>query len=183
MWDYGPAPPLAAPATPAPTAAKTMTSTPLMTQMPPPTARHMRAQRICNGKRGFLGARDLGNTRRRRLMNLIRFAIANPVKVSVGVLLLVLFGLISAFQIPIQLTPNVDQPRITITTRWEGASPEEVEEEIIERQEEKLKGINNLRKMTSTSRQGRGEVSLEFHVGANKDEACCRGRSRFGTRE
>ncbi len=59
-------------------------------------------------------------------MNIVRFAIANPVKVTVAVILLVLFGAISVFRIPIQLTPNVDKPRISINTRWQGASPDEI---------------------------------------------------------
>ena len=104
-------------------------------------------------------------------MNLIRFSIENPVKISVAVLLAALFGLLSVFRIPIQLTPDVDRPIITISTRWEGASPAEVESEIIERQEEKLKSVSNLRKMTSESREGRADVELEFFVGVDKDDA------------
>ncbi len=104
-------------------------------------------------------------------MGIIRFAINNPVKVTVGVMLLVLFGMLSVFAIPIQLIPNVDEPRITVTTFWEGASPQEIEREIVERQEEKLKGVSDLKKMTSTSTEGRAEVVLEFFVGTDKDAA------------
>lgn len=104
-------------------------------------------------------------------MNVIRFAIENPVKVTVAVLLLVLGGLVSILHIPIQLTPNVDRPRITVTTRWPGATPQEVESEIIDRQEEKLKGLSGLRKMSSVSRDNEGEITLEFFVGVDKDDA------------
>ncbi len=54
-------------------------------------------------------------------MDPIKFAIQKPVTVMVGVILLVLFGLISLFKLPIQLTPNVDKPEITVTTTWEGS--------------------------------------------------------------
>ena len=64
-------------------------------------------------------------------MGIIRFAIQNPVKVAVAVILLVLFGTLSIFQIPIQLTPDVDRPLISVETFWEGASPQEVEREIV----------------------------------------------------
>ena len=87
-------------------------------------------------------------------MDLIRFSIENPVKVTVGVLLIVLFGLVALFSIPVQLVPNVDQPMISIETRWTGRSPEEVEKEVVEEQEDKLKGVSGLRKMTSTVAQG-----------------------------
>ena len=104
-------------------------------------------------------------------MGIIRFAINNPVKVTVGVILLTLFGLLSIFYIPIQLIPNVDEPLITVTTRWEGASPQEIEREIVERQEEKLKGVSDLKKMTSVSVEGQSEVYLEFFVGGDRDAA------------
>jgi HAE1 family hydrophobic/amphiphilic exporter-1 len=100
-------------------------------------------------------------------MNYIRFAIENPVKVAVGVLLLMLFGLLALFTIPIQLTPNVDQPVITVTTEWTGRSPEEVEREIVERQEDVLKNVSGLSRMTSTAYLGRSEVQLEFFVGVD----------------
>lgn len=100
-------------------------------------------------------------------MDIIRFAINNPVKVSVGVLLLLLFGLLSLLTIPIQLTPNVDQPKLTIETTWVGRSPEEVETEIIQEQEDRLKSVSNLRKMTATANQGIGTIELEFYVGTD----------------
>lgn len=100
-------------------------------------------------------------------MDYIRLAISNPVKVTVAVLLLLLFGLIGLFTIPIQLTPNVDQPIITVETNWTGRSPEEVERQIVEEQEDKLKSVTNLRKMTATAYLGRSSIELEFHVGTN----------------
>ncbi len=104
-------------------------------------------------------------------MGIIRFAIDNPVKVIVGVILVTLFGLLAVFQIPIQLTPNVDEPRITVTTLWEGASPQEVEREIVDRQEDKLKSVTGLRKMVSQATENRAEVTLEFFVGVDKNIA------------
>ncbi len=97
-------------------------------------------------------------------MNPIDFAIKKPVTVLVGVILVVLFGLITANSLPIQLTPNVDTPIITVTTRWEGASPEEIEREIVDEQEERLKGIEGLQKMTSTMSEGTSSVELEFDL-------------------
>ncbi len=104
-------------------------------------------------------------------MNVIQFAIENPVKIAVSVILVILFGTLSVFNIPIQLTPDVDQPVITVTTRWSGASPQEIESEIVDRQEDKLKSVTNLKKMTSTSVEGEAKVLLEFPVGIDKDVA------------
>jgi len=102
-------------------------------------------------------------------MRLIDSAIARPVSVVVGVAFIALFGLISLYRIPIQLTPDVDRPYVTVATIWPGASPEEVEQEIVQRQEEELKSIEGLVEMTSQSSDSRGIVSLEFQVGVDPD--------------
>lgn len=104
-------------------------------------------------------------------MNLLRASIQQPVTVTVGVILLVMAGVVALNRIPIQLTPTVEDTIIAVTTTWEGASPEEVEQEIVDKQEEKLQGIANLRNMTSQSQQGQGVVRLEFTVGTPKDVA------------
>lgn len=104
-------------------------------------------------------------------MDFIRFSIENPVKIAVGIILTLVFGVIALDQIPIQLTPDVDRPTITVSTSWSGRSPEEVEESIILEQEEKLKSIQGLWKMTSTARLGRGYIKLEFNVGTDKARA------------
>ncbi|MBN2475751.1 MAG: efflux RND transporter permease subunit [Pirellulales bacterium] len=104
-------------------------------------------------------------------MDPIRFSIENPVKVAVGVILVLLFGLIALRAVPIQLTPDVDRPVVTVRTEWPGRSPEEVEESILVEQEEKLKTLQGLYKMTSTAELGRAHVTLEFHVGFDMSRA------------
>lgn len=104
-------------------------------------------------------------------MGIIRFAIDNPVKIAVGVILLTLFGLLSIYRVRIQLTPDVDRPVITVRTNWTGASPQEIESEIVDRQEEKLKSVSGLKKMTSTCSANQAEIKLEFPVGINRDTA------------
>ncbi len=102
-------------------------------------------------------------------MQIIDTSIKRPVSVTVGVLFIVLFGLISLFQIPVQLTPDIDRPTVTVSTIWPGASPEEIEQEVIQRQEEQLKTLEGLVEMTSQSLDSRGVISLEFLVGTDPD--------------
>ncbi len=104
-------------------------------------------------------------------MDLIRFSINNPVKVAVGVLLVILFGLISVYTIPIQLVPDVDEPIITVQTEWTGRSPQEIEKDIIEEQEDKLKSLANLKKMVATASQGQANIELEFYIGTDISRA------------
>ncbi|TWT74038.1 efflux RND transporter permease subunit [Allorhodopirellula solitaria] len=102
-------------------------------------------------------------------MDPIQFAIANPVKTAVGMILVLLFGIIAFARIPVQLTPDVDRPVITIRTNWAGRSPEEIEKSIIIEQEEKLKSVQGLWKMTSVASLGSAQVTLEFNVGASPE--------------
>lgn len=104
-------------------------------------------------------------------MSLIRICVDRPVGVSVGVLLLVLFGLLAFNAIPVQLTPTVDVPVINIETLWPGANPQEIEREIVDRQEEVLRSVKGLRQMTSSSRDNAANVSLEFYPNVDKNEA------------
>lgn len=98
-------------------------------------------------------------------MNPIDFSCQNPVKVSVGVILAILFGSLAFMQTPVQLTPDVAKPAITVTTRWPGASAQEVEREIIDEQEEQLKGVEGLVEFKSESKDSVGTITLEFPVG------------------
>ena len=104
-------------------------------------------------------------------MNLIRLAIERPIAIIAAVLMTVMFGLVALQTIPIQLAPDVNRPVITVTTFWPSAAPAEVEREIINRQEEFLKGIEGLVDITSRSEQGKGTVTLEFEIGTNMDRS------------
>lgn len=97
-------------------------------------------------------------------MDLIKFSIKNPVTIIVSVLIVVLFGFISLGKLPYQLTPSVTKPEIKVTTRWPGATPYEIEREIIEDQEEALKSLNNLIEYESSSKDNYGEITLTFEL-------------------
>ena len=104
-------------------------------------------------------------------MDLIRAAIERPVAVVAAVLMCVMFGLVALQTIPIQLAPDVDRPVITVQTIWPGAAPVEIEREIVNEQEEVLKGLVGLERIDSRAETGRASVTLEFAVGTNMDRA------------
>ncbi|MEC7947361.1 MAG: efflux RND transporter permease subunit [Myxococcota bacterium] len=110
---------------------------------------------------------------------MIKLAIARPVGVLVGVLLIMLFGALSLSGLPIQLTPDVSVPTITVTTRWPGAAPSEVEREILLEQEEVLKSVSGLERMVSEASDAQGTVTMEFEVGMDLDEALVRVSNRL----
>ena len=107
-------------------------------------------------------------------MDIIRFFIHKPVTVAVGVIITIMFGLIGIQKLPMQLTPDVEIPLITVNTSWYGATPYEIEKEIIEKQEKVLKGLQGLTKMESSSYNGFGTVTLSFKIGINLDDALLR---------
>jgi len=100
-------------------------------------------------------------------MDLIKFSIKNPVTIIVSVLIVLMFGFLSLGNLPSQLTPNVTKPEITITTTWPGATPYEVEREIIEEQEDAIKSLNGLLEYESSSQDNQGEIKLTFELGTD----------------
>ena len=112
-------------------------------------------------------------------MNLVEIFLRHPVKVSVGVLLVALFGGISLFALPMQLTPEVEQPTLSIQTRWPGASPQEIEREIVAEQEEQLKSVEGVVKMSSECRDSSGQITLEFRAGTDMAEALVKVNARL----
>ena len=107
-------------------------------------------------------------------MSLIQNSIKYPVTVTVAVLILILGGFVALTGVPIQLTPDVQQPIITVSTSWPGASPEEVEKEIIDKQEKYLKSVEGLVEMNSSAQDGSGSVTLEFAMGSDITAAVVR---------
>lgn len=104
-------------------------------------------------------------------MNLTKLSLSNPVAVVVAVIMVFLFGIISLLDLPIQMTPNVERPSIQITTTWRAAAPEEIEAEILEPQEDALRGLAGLTSMESTASNGRASISLSFDLDLNLNRA------------
>ena len=102
-------------------------------------------------------------------MKLIDLAIKRPVAVMAIVLMTVLLGWLALTTIPIQLTPDARKPMVIVQTIWRGAAPAEVEREIINRQEDVLKGLEGLEKMESSARRGRGSITLEFEISQSRE--------------
>lgn len=102
---------------------------------------------------------------------MMKTLINRPVVVIVGMILLALFGVLALLSMPYQLTPKVTRPVISIYTGWSGTTPYEIEREILERQEQVLKGIDNLETMESKAGNGRADITLEFKIGTDLTKA------------
>ena len=100
-------------------------------------------------------------------MKVTKLALSNPVAVISAVLLVILMGTVAIVSLPIQMIPDVEQSFIQISTGWRSAAPEEVESEILEPQEDALRGIPGLEKMVSSASRGSGNINLTFVVGSD----------------
>ena len=112
-------------------------------------------------------------------MHPIEVFVQHPVKVAVGCLLVVLFGVIGMLRMPKQLTPEVSTPVVEIETRWRGASPFEIEREIVQEQEKQLQSVQGVTKMSSECMDSRGRIQLQFEVGTSMQEALVQVNSRL----
>ncbi|MFT5354722.1 MAG: HAE1 family hydrophobic/amphiphilic exporter-1 [Polyangiales bacterium] len=110
---------------------------------------------------------------------LLKLAISRPVSVAVGVILVVLFGVRALNDLPIQLTPDLSIPRLTVRTSWPGASPEDIEREILVPQENALKRLTGLVEMTSSANANAGSLTLELELGTDINEALVRATNRL----
>lgn len=113
-------------------------------------------------------------------MDPIRLAIERPTAVIAAVIMALLFGVLALNRIPIQLAPDVRKPVVVIATQWPGAAPAEIEREIVNPQEEVLRGLEGLDVMTSTSETGESEITLEFAIGTDMTETLLLVSNRLG---
>jgi len=104
-------------------------------------------------------------------MDLIKIAIQRPVTVSMFVVAVLLFGLVSLDRLALNLLPDISYPSLTVQTDWEDAAPEEIEALITQLIEESVGVVPGLTKMTSVSRSGQSEVILEFGWDTDMDIA------------
>ncbi|HKJ17379.1 MAG TPA: efflux RND transporter permease subunit [Xanthomonadales bacterium] len=104
-------------------------------------------------------------------MTLTRISLSNPVAVAVGCILIAIFGFISLSRLPIQMTPDLERPIISVSTGWRASAPNEIESEILEPQEDVLRSIPGMERMTAVASYGRGSITLEFDIGTDLDRA------------
>lgn len=102
------------------------------------------------------------------------FVIRNGVIVAVAILVLCLFGAVAMFRVPVQMIPDLDVRSIGVHTRWPGASPQDVEKEIIVEQEEYLRTIPGLQRITATASTGKADIELEFSHASDINEVLVR---------
>ncbi len=98
-------------------------------------------------------------------------ALRNPAGAAVGIAIILFFGLFSLKKLPIQLFPDIENPQITIQTGWRGASPKEIESEIVEPIEDVLQGLPGVKEMSSNANAGGAWINLQFDIESDMQKA------------
>jgi len=103
-------------------------------------------------------------------MNISDTAVRKRIAVLVLAAVLVVFGLISYFALPRESAPDITIPYVFISTRYPGVAPEDIEKSITVPIEKKLKGLEGVKKVSSTSTEGMSSIVIEFVAGTNIDD-------------
>lgn len=86
---------------------------------------------------------------------------------TVTVLIVCVLGIAAATRIPVQMIPDLDIQVISIRTVWPGATPQDVEKEVLVEQEEYLRNLPNLSRIVATANSGSAQIQLEFPLGTD----------------
>jgi multidrug efflux pump len=104
-------------------------------------------------------------------MQLAETSIRRPVFATVLSLLIVLIGAVSFNSLTVREYPKIDEPVVSVTTTFAGASSEVMEAQVSKVLEDSLSGIEGVDVITSTSRQERSQISVKFTLSRDADAA------------
>ena len=113
-------------------------------------------------------------------MTLSDICIRRPVFATVLSLIVVLLGLMAYDRLAVREYPNIDVPIVTVNVSYPGASPEIMESQVAQPIEDVLSGIEGLDFVSSISRSENTQITAQFRLGSNSDEAANDVRDRLG---
>ncbi|WP_378186480.1 efflux RND transporter permease subunit [Aquimarina sp. W85] len=103
------------------------------------------------------------------MRNIIAYFIKYHVAVNVIVIAFFIFGILGALSLRSSFFPLVDSKIINISVIYPGASPQEIEEGVVLKIEDNLKGLDGVDRVTSTSRENSGTITVEIEKGKDVD--------------
>jgi multidrug efflux pump len=104
-------------------------------------------------------------------MSLSSVSISRPVLATVFAIVILLFGVVGVTFLGIREFPSVDPPIISVSTSYPGANSDVIETQITEPLEQSINGIQGIRSLTSVSRQGGSEITVEFQLSVDMETA------------
>lgn len=113
-------------------------------------------------------------------MKLSEISVRKPVLATVMSLLIILIGLVAYYELPIREYPNIDEPTVSISTDYTGASPDIIESRVTKVIEDRISGIDGIKSITSQSRQERSNITVTFNMNVDPGDAAADIRDRVG---
>jgi CzcA family heavy metal efflux pump len=104
-------------------------------------------------------------------MKISYLAIEKSFAVFVLAAVVIAMGVVAYLSLPLESDPEVEIPFVGVVVPWPGAAPDEVENLIVRPMEEQLGGLDDIKEVTSSAREGRGTTFIEFVSGVDLDEA------------
>ncbi len=104
-------------------------------------------------------------------MSIYNTAVNKPISTLMVFLAILVLGVFSYVQLPVDQYPKMDPPYITVMATYPGANASDIEENVTKILEDQLNSVDDLKELTSTSYDNLAVVSLEFEWEANLDEA------------
>ncbi len=98
-------------------------------------------------------------------------SVKRPVFATVINLLLIIFGVVAFSMLSLREYPDIDPPIVSVSTTYTGASANIVETRITQLLEDRISGIEGIKNVTSTSRNGRSDITIEFKLSRDIDAA------------
>ena len=111
-------------------------------------------------------------------MGISDLCIRRPVFATVLSLLILLIGWVSYTRLPVREYPNIDEPVVTVSTSYTGASAEIVESQVTKPLEDSLAGIEGVDVLSSISRAERSQITVRFRIERDADSAAADVRDR-----
>ena len=103
------------------------------------------------------------------MKKLIAYFIKYEVAVNIVIIAFIIFGLLGAFSLRSSFFPLSDSKNVIISVAYPGASPQEIEEGVVLKIEDNLKGLQGIDRVTSTSRENSGSINVEIEKGRDID--------------
>ncbi|MGM0840517.1 MAG: efflux RND transporter permease subunit [Bacillota bacterium] len=103
--------------------------------------------------------------------SIINFVLKNKFAVWLMTIIVIIAGLYSGFNMKLETLPNINTPIVSVTTVYPGATPEDVAEKVSEPIEKRLKNLNGVNVVSSTSYQNASAVQIEYKFSKDMDEA------------
>ena len=105
-------------------------------------------------------------------------SVRRPVVAAVMALLLTIVGLVGLLSLSVREYPDTDPPIVSVDTRYTGANASVIESRITQPLEQRLAGIEGIESISSVSRDGQSDITIEFAAGRDVDSAANDGRDR-----